>query len=176
MIPPLQDPAAVQFMYTLIYNATFDCTSSVMQANWVAYNNVTHGPTEKQLYLAKNVRVENGNLVIQTIKDAVHDSDGILYNFSSGWVRQSVVNTQYTWGKQVYTFKIDRSESYKRCGRRIASCHADTIMPLVSHPLYISISTVADVDVKLLNLTARSPTLVPAGRVSTPAIPSIRKV
>ena len=92
-----------------------------MQANWVAYNNVTHGPTEKQLYLAKNVRVENGNLVIQTIKDAVHDSDGILYNFSSGWVRQSVVNTQYTWGKQVYTFKIDRSESYRRCGRRIAS-------------------------------------------------------
>eukprot|EP00729_Bicosta_minor_P007975 gene7975-24287_t len=79
--------------WKVTFNDEFD-GSSLNKANWVAYNNVTHGPTEKQLYLAKNVRVENGNLVIQTIKDAVHDSDGILYNFSSGWVESQHLQYQ----------------------------------------------------------------------------------
>lgn len=54
-------------------------------SSWTAINNVTHGPTEKQLYLADEVFVRDGALVLRTRKRrAWHE--GIQYNFTSGWV------------------------------------------------------------------------------------------
>jgi beta-glucanase (GH16 family) len=55
--------------------------------NWTPRNNESHcEPCEPELYLASNVAVANGTLVLTTKRDSVMGPDGLLYNFSSGWV------------------------------------------------------------------------------------------
>jgi beta-glucanase (GH16 family) len=60
------------------------------QSNWVVFNNRTHGDVEKQLYMADEVQIENGSLVLTSRKQAVPLWSGKQsYNFTSGWVQSS---------------------------------------------------------------------------------------
>lgn len=57
-------------------------------SNWLAQDNMTHGDTEQQLYLADEVTVSGGALWLSTRKrEAWHQ--GRQYNFTSGWVESS---------------------------------------------------------------------------------------
>jgi beta-glucanase (GH16 family) len=59
-------------------------------SSWTARDNMTHGPTERQLYLADAVTVSDGALRIFTRREeeagGVVSPNGTIYNFSSGWV------------------------------------------------------------------------------------------
>lgn len=67
--------------------------TSLDPASWVAVDNVTHGNTEKQLYLRDNVHVVNGSLVLRTRKqEAWHK--GRPYNYTSGWVESKGLRFQ----------------------------------------------------------------------------------
>lgn len=72
------DPA-----WTVTFEDNFDFFDD---KNWVALNNVTHGPTEKQLYLSENVRVADGDLIISTKKQIAWYNSNTRYNFTSGWI------------------------------------------------------------------------------------------
>ena len=60
--------------------------STLNASNWVAIDNVTHGPTEKQLYLADDVYLRDGLLVLRTRKRRAWYNSTLAYNFTSGWV------------------------------------------------------------------------------------------
>jgi beta-glucanase (GH16 family) len=64
-------------------------------SNWIALDNKTHGTTEKELYLANNVRVENGTLILTTKEQkAIHSATQQRYNFTSGWVESKHKRSQ----------------------------------------------------------------------------------
>lgn len=71
--------------WMITFNDNFDVFNT---SRWTVRNNMTHGPAEKQLYLANNVNVENGNLIITTKKEIVQSGrfNNTLYNYTSGWV------------------------------------------------------------------------------------------
>ena len=52
------------------------------KSNWVAVDNLTHGPTEKEMYLSKNVRVQDGALILATVKEKHEDSSGKVHTHS----------------------------------------------------------------------------------------------
>ena len=52
------------------------------KSNWVAVDNLTHGPTEKEMYLSKNVRVQDGALILATVKEKHEDSSGKVHTYS----------------------------------------------------------------------------------------------
>jgi hypothetical protein len=61
--------------------------TSLNESNWIAANNRTHGPTEKQLYMADEVHVANGSLLLSTRKRSIFSGEkGGMYNFTSGRV------------------------------------------------------------------------------------------
>ena len=60
--------------------------NSLNASVWTARNNVTHGPTEKELYVSSAVSVEDGTLILTSKKEVVRDQQGKVYNFTSGWV------------------------------------------------------------------------------------------
>eukprot|EP00054_Salpingoeca_dolichothecata_P004330 m.30215 g.30215 ORF g.30215 m.30215 type:complete len:308 (-) comp14514_c0_seq1:286-1209(-) len=59
--------------------------STINASNWNVAQNFTHGDRELQLYLAEDVYVENGTLVLRTRKNPTYYGSK-LYNYTSGWV------------------------------------------------------------------------------------------
>ena len=60
--------------------------NTLNSSNWIARDNFTHGPTEKELYVASAVTVANGAMTIKTQKEHLVDKQGKAYGFSSGYV------------------------------------------------------------------------------------------
>ena len=59
-------------------------------SNWVAFDNRTHGTQESQLYMADDVAVADGLLVLTTRKRrAFSREQKRWYNYTSGWVESS---------------------------------------------------------------------------------------
>jgi beta-glucanase (GH16 family) len=72
--------------WTLLWQDDFE-GSALNASNWTPWDNVTHcAPCEAELYLAANVGVRNGTLVLTTQRAHVLGPDGQYYNFTSGWV------------------------------------------------------------------------------------------
>ena len=95
-------------------------------SNWVAVDNVTHGPTEKQLYLADEVLVRDGALVLRTRKrHAWHK--GVRYNFTSGWVESKSRRFQ-AYGRFEVTAKLPSSAA-GRAGKWPTAWPAHWLMP-----------------------------------------------
>jgi beta-glucanase (GH16 family) len=95
-------------------------------SSWVAINNVTHGPAEKQLYLADDVFVRDGALVLRTRKrQAWHK--GVRYNFTSGWVH-SMSRRFQAYGRFEVTAKLP-SPGAGRTGKWPTAWPAHWLMP-----------------------------------------------
>lgn len=77
---------AVSGDYTEVFFDDF-LGDSLNSEVWSTWNNVTHcSPCELQLYMDKNVKVEDGTLVLTTEKEYNLGADGNYYNYTSGWV------------------------------------------------------------------------------------------
>jgi beta-glucanase (GH16 family) len=72
--------------WTLVWEDDFS-GPGLNASNWVARNNESHcEPCEPELYMAANVAVANGTLVLTTQRQSLQGPGGVHYNFSSGWV------------------------------------------------------------------------------------------
>ena len=61
--------------------------ASLNLSRWTVRDNMTHGSTEKQLYVAHGVSVSGtGELLLTTRRERAKSAAGKLYNFTSGWV------------------------------------------------------------------------------------------
>lgn len=95
-------------------------------SSWAAVNNLTHGTTEKQLYLSDDVLVRDGTLVIRTRKrHAWHG--GRRYNFTSGWV-ESKSRRYQAYGRFEVTAKLP-SPAAGRAGKWPTAWPAHWLMP-----------------------------------------------
>jgi len=74
--------------YSLIFHDDFTSGSIPDPKNWNIWDNKTHGDKEWQLYLADEVYLENGAMVIRTrVRDVQYGLKP--YHFTSGWVDTS---------------------------------------------------------------------------------------
>jgi len=102
-------------------------------SNWVVRNNMTHGQTEKQLYLQDDAYVANGSLVLRTReREAWHE--GTRYNFTSGWVESRGLRFQ-AYGRFEVRARLP-SPAVGRVGKWPTAWPAHWLMPepSTSHP------------------------------------------
>jgi beta-glucanase (GH16 family) len=83
----IADAAAAPPSWRVVFFDDFDGTSLNASAWQIAENRTHSSPLEAQLYLARNVRVQDSTLVITTRRDNVIGPDGKTpFLFSSGWI------------------------------------------------------------------------------------------
>lgn len=85
-----------QVDWVITFEDLFDDAVGLNASNWHVADNRTHGPTEKELYVAGGVEVRNGSLVLTTRRQHALGPQGQSYNFTSGWVESSGLR----WQKQ----------------------------------------------------------------------------
>ena len=80
--------------WAITFEDLFEDPIGLNASNWHVAHNMTHGPTEKELYVAGGVEVRNGSLVLTTRKQHALGPQGQTYNFTSGWVESSGLRWQ----------------------------------------------------------------------------------
>ena len=71
--------------WTVTFNDDFDNTLNTTR--WTVRNKMTHGPAEKEMYMAGNIAVANGTLILTTKKETVYNGQyNKTYNYTSGWI------------------------------------------------------------------------------------------
>ena len=98
--------------------------ASLNLSRWTVRDNMTHGSTEKQLYVAQGVSVSGtGELLLTTRRERAKSAAGKLYNFTSGWV-ESRGKAFQAGGRFEVRAKLPPAESGRRRGRRTGSCRS----------------------------------------------------
>jgi beta-glucanase (GH16 family) len=91
--------------WNLYFEDTFS-GNSLNTSVWNVWNNQTHGDREWQLYLADEVSVSDGNLVIRT-SSRTEMYGKKQYNFTSGWVDTSN-KVEFLYGKIEADIKLPK--------------------------------------------------------------------
>jgi len=82
--------------WKLVFEDNFEGTT-INTTNWNVYNMTTHGPTELELYMADDVYMQDGKLILRTRCRSISHGN-TLYNFTSGMV-DSINKVYFTYGR-----------------------------------------------------------------------------